>query len=198
MDVPVGYFLASLAWAGLGVHFIAIPFYSRPEQLFKDLVDSGARDLALTNIETSRLIPALAGLFEDAERARDVRRTRGDSVEYKDLLQEFDYQPALKAAQDAVNAQRDIEQNYDSLCNIASRLWKLAFVHAICIVGIPTTLQLTPPVAHSIIVTLLAAGSSITFVVSGIYLTRYERCRNQLYSAVGRNREKQKSTQRSS
>ena len=72
------WFAPAFAWVAVWTQFVTLRFFDKPEGIFKDYVSSGAKDLAISNIETVKLIPALARMCDavaEAKAAKPRRRT---------------------------------------------------------------------------------------------------------------------------
>lgn len=190
MDIAIGYFLGALAWGAICAQVIVIPFFSKRDNLFKDLIDSGAKDLALTTIDAEKLLLALAQLIDAAIAAKAQRSQRGFEVDSEELLQQFDFQVYLDRAQAAVDEKRDIERCWDSLETVTSRLWKLGLLHVSSVVGIYFSLL----VKHEFIRTVATTSTILVAAMSGIfivwYLFKYETHHKKLLKTLGKNRGK--------
>ena len=124
-DIILWYGPAS-AWIVLWTQFVTLRFYDKNESLFKDVVSSGAMDLALSSIDTQKLIPALARLCDAVADAR----TRKSAEELKllvteDILGEVDFLPHLAGAASALREEQTIEDLLNQLQGRSAALWKL-------------------------------------------------------------------------
>jgi hypothetical protein len=93
----------ALAWSGIWIQFVTVRFFDKPEVIFKDWVTSGAKDLAISNIESSKLVPALADLCDSvaalrAEKTADELRWLSTA----DVLTEVDFLAHLERAESAL------------------------------------------------------------------------------------------------
>ncbi len=135
----IKFFIAVIAWDALWLQFLIIPFSRKAETLQKDYVATGDLDAALSFIETQKLIPALATMFAHTREAQADKR-RGLSKEgIQQLLQEVDYIPDLKSAQEAMQQSSTLNGLFDSLQNSARHIWKWGLIHIILMLCIPTS-----------------------------------------------------------
>ena len=69
------WFGPAFAWVTVWTQFATLRFFDKNETLFKDLVNSGAIDLALSNIEAMKLIPALAAVCDAVAAEKHIKHT---------------------------------------------------------------------------------------------------------------------------
>lgn len=189
MNLPIYYyFLAAIGWAGLCANFIVIPFFSRDDGIFKDLIQSNTRDLALSYIDLQKLLPALVRLIEEANLARDRHARRGERVEYEDLLLEVDFLPYLERAQNAIEEKRWIDEAINDLRNLAERLWQFGAVHSISIILLPFINLFLSETLRMPVAFVLVSVAVVTIVGIISALMSYTSRRRELYNALTRNR----------
>jgi len=186
--MDIAYFMPAFAWAGICVNFVVIPFFSKSDSLFKDLIDSGARDTAFAFIDAQKLIPALAELTNEAWEARQRLIAQGLSAEFGDILQEFDYVDLLSAAQKAIDEKTHIEASIASLRRLGSRLWMFGIVHSLSVLAVPSTFLISNEALRLATLTSVLLLSIVTFLAIAAGLVVFARRRDALHEILGKNR----------
>jgi len=161
---------AAIAWDALWLQFVIIPFFSKDEALHKDYIASGGIDLAISYIESEKLIPVLAAMFEQARTAQEDRRR---SPDMNQLLQEVDYLPFLE---DVENALKEKKQALDMLSRaqgIARWLWKVGGIHVISMAILPAALLLWK---KQLLILASLFVAAMAFVLMLFLLIRFENC----------------------
>jgi hypothetical protein len=125
---PLVLFAAAVAWSALWCQLLVIPFYGKGEKLHQDYHSSGKLNSVLAAIEASRLIPALASMFN---RALDEQSDKRKRPNMEELLQAVQFLPDLEAAQGAMSTIENLRGRYESLRLRANRLWKWGLAHSI-------------------------------------------------------------------
>ena len=82
---------AAIAWEALWLQLVVIPFFHMQEKLHQTYIDSGSLDRALSFIESQKLIPSLAEMFDQASAEQKGRA----KVPMAQLLQLVDFLPSL-------------------------------------------------------------------------------------------------------
>ena len=136
-ETVVKLFSVAIAWDWLWVYLSAVPFFKKPETLYKDYISDGRLDTALSFIETHKLIPALVEMFTRARAAQPDRRKHLGKKELQQILQEVDYIPDLKRAQNAMNEIGTLERLFELLKKTPGGIWKWSLFHALMVLCIP-------------------------------------------------------------
>lgn len=163
-------FLVAIGWAALWTNVVVVPFCFRSEELQKDYVSSGNLDIAISYIESSKLIPALAAMFEKARQSQSDQRRR---IDMEGMLQAVDFLPDLESVEAALQEKKIIEDTFDRLQNTAELLWKVCLLHVISVIALPTywyfksSLPFYPDVW--IIVLLFVAMGSLIIVIRALF-----------------------------
>ena len=172
--------LAGLAWATLWVNVAVLPFYKKRESLYKDYESSGEIDAALSAVESKKLIPALARMFDGImDRREDKRR----AYNFADLLQLVDFLPDFRGAEEAYREMSELKFSYEKLKK-CSDLWRWALAHAILSALIPISqLDLSKVIdwqwiVAQYIVPVLAVLWLVTLCVMVWYLIRFKSLMN--------------------
>ena len=183
------WFGPAFAWVALWTQFATIRFFDKNESLFKDLVGSGARDLALSSIETGKLIPALARLCDAAaatKAAKEAEELKRISTE--DVLTAVDFLVELADAESAMSEMKMIKDLFPRLQQCASGVWKISLLHSFAIVLLPTAFLIERGLAHWVLFLLAATVASGSFVWLLVQVIRYQQMRDSLLSALAANR----------
>lgn len=123
----------AIAWAVAWINVTVIPFYRKREALFKDYDHSGALSVALSAIESQRLVEALAGMFDEVLNKQEDRRRK---VDIRELLQSTEFLPSFEKAEEAYRDMGAIERTYAALKE-ASAFWKWGVVHVLVTLLVP-------------------------------------------------------------
>jgi hypothetical protein len=142
---------AAVAWGGLWMNLVVIPFYGKGERLHQDYKEKGAIDAALAGIESRRLIPALASLFEHARDAQADKRQKIEMDVLLQSLQSVDFLPDLEEVEQALREKRNVEDSYRQLRLIARQLWVIGLGNVLatlllalsCLTWLPTSMWTT-------------------------------------------------------
>ena len=129
-------FSLSFFWLSFVIQLFILPFYNKSENLYKDYRASGRINSTIAALEAGELIPALAKMFTLAANHQTDKRRRPET-EMENLLQSVEFIPDLASAQDAMIKMDSIRQQYERLKKLASRLWKIALLHAFVTLCIP-------------------------------------------------------------
>jgi hypothetical protein len=183
------WFGPAFAWVTLWTQLVTLRFFDNNETLFKDLVSSGAKDMALSSIETAKLIPALARLCDAVAAARAAKRPEERRLLVtEDILTEVDFLPHLAGAEAALRETRTIDDLFTRLQRCASAMWKISLLHSFAIILLPTSFlvhQVAPRLAL-VSLTGLIALSTFAWLLWGI--TRYQTMRDSLLNTLSINR----------
>ena len=136
-EETIAFFVAVVVWDAFCLQLLIIPFMRKRESLQRDYITSGILDAALSFIETTRLIPALAAIFVRIREAQDDRRRKLEEDELEEILQQIDYIPDLERAQGAMDENNKVKALFDSLQNSTGRIWGVGLVHVIMMLGLP-------------------------------------------------------------
>jgi hypothetical protein len=136
-EETIAFFGAVVVWDAFCLQLLIIPFMRKRETLQRDYITSGILDAALSFIETTRLIPALAAIFVRIREAQDDRRRKLEEDELEEILQEIDYIPDLERAQGAMDENNKLKALFDSLQNSTGRIWGVGLLHVIIMLGLP-------------------------------------------------------------
>lgn len=120
---------SAVAWGGLWTNVVLIPFYNKGEKLHQDYKEKGSLDNALAGIDSRKLIPALATLFQRAREAQVDKRQKMDIEVLVQLFQSVDFLPDLKEIEAALQEKRSMEDAYRRLHSLAQKLWKWGLAH---------------------------------------------------------------------
>jgi hypothetical protein len=183
------WFGPAFAWITLWTQLVTLRFFDNNETLFKDLVSSGAKDMALSSIETAKLIPSLARLCDAVAAARAAKRPEERRLLVtEDILTEVDFLPHLAGAEAALRETRTIDDLFTRLQSCASALWKISLLHSFAIILLPASFlihQLTPRLA---LVSLAGLTALSTFAWLLLGITRYQTMRDSLLNTLSTNR----------
>ena len=176
--------VAAIAWATICLQFVVIPFSRKAEKLHHDYLAGGVLDAALSFIETQRLIPALASLFERALAAQGDKRRK---IRMAELLGEVDFLPDLEIAQQAMAQKALLEELLVVLQQKARRLWKWGLCHVLLAPLFAWAWSLParfmwPSVAASSILVALSLWAAVRGIVS------YEKTEGQFLEKLRENR----------
>ncbi len=159
-------FAAAVAWSGLWINLVIIPFFNKGEKLHQDYKEKGSLDAAFAAIESNRLLPTLASIFERAREAQEDKRSR---IDMEALLQSVDFLPDLEQLEHALQAKRSIEECYKLLHALASRLWKWGLFHGFVTLLLPVSwLNVLPDSIWILVIRILipvAWGLSLVWLV---------------------------------
>jgi len=183
------WFGPAFAWVTLWTQFATLRFFDKSESLFKDLVGSGAIDLAVSNIEASKLIPALAELCDAVATERQTKqRVDPGVINTEDILAEVDFLQYLGKAESALKEKEGIEEGLRSLQKISSGLWKVALLHSFAVILLPTSFFITIGLVKVILASIFGvlAFSSFCWLIYGT--TRYQKTRDALLATLSANR----------
>lgn len=168
----IGFFVAVIAWDAFCLQLLIIPFFRKAETLHKDYLTYGVLHTAMSLIETKKLIPALANMFVRIRGAQaDKSKALGED-ELQQILQQIDYIPDLKLAQEAMDQNNELKALFDSLQNSSRHIWKFGLLHVIIILFIPASqwiptgydlIGMTTTIILAIITFLVAVSSVIVF-----------------------------------
>ena len=179
---------AAVAWGGVWVNFVVILFFTKGEKLHQDYKEKGSLDAAVAAIESNRLIPALARIFE---RARDARENKRTKIDMEELLQAVDFLPDLEQLQAALQEKRSLEDAYKALHNLANSLWRWGLLHVLATVALPLLWLGNLPDATwidvaRILVSLLWVATLVWMIAQ---LFRFHRRMNAFLGCLGPSRE---------
>src|SRR5262249_49938187 len=112
ITLPLVVIAGAVAWAGIWIQLLVIPFLGKGEKLHQDYFASGKLNAAIAAIEANRLIPAVASMFNRALDAQPDRRRR---VDMEALLQAVAFLPDLQAAHEATTCIENLNKAYNGL-----------------------------------------------------------------------------------
>jgi len=183
------WFGPAFAWVTLWTQFATLRFFDKNESLFKDLVNSGAIDLALSNIEATKLVPSLAALCDAVAAEKHTKqRTTPIAISTEDVMLEVDFLSYLGKAEAALKEKASIRALLTSLQNISSVLWKIALLHSFVIILIPTSLLVTIALLKTILVSFFSAIALSSFCWLLYGSVHYQSTRDRLLSSLSVNR----------
>jgi hypothetical protein len=187
-DAVVG-FAPAVAWSAIWIQFVAARFFDKPEVIFKDWIDSGAKDRAISNIDSSKLIPALAQLCDSVG---DLKASKAPDellwLSTVDILMEVDFLEHLEKAEAALREKERIEHLFDRLKGTSGLLWKLSLLHCLSVVLIPTSL-LIPDTLWRIVPALFTGIIAIgTLIVLVAKIVSFQKMRDEFLTSLAANR----------
>jgi hypothetical protein len=187
-DIILWYGPAS-AWVVLWTQFVTLRFYDKNESLFKDVVSSGAMDLAISSVEAQKLVPALARLC-DAVAAAKALKTPKDLklLTTEDILSEVDFLPHFSEAEAALREEKSMQDVLDRLHQLAATLWKLGLAHSLAVVFLPASFLIHSTIVRGIVASGLALVVSVTLVLLIMGVIRYHQKRDELNRSLSMNR----------
>lgn len=187
-DMIVG-FAPALAWSGIWIQFVTVRFFDKPEVIFKDWVTSGAKDLAISNIDSSKLIPALAELCDSVAAVRAEKPP--DELPWlstADILTEVDFLDHVGRAESALREKERIEYLLKRLQGTSALLWKLSLVHCLSVVLIPASLLMRYSTWRLVLLVLTNIVALSTLVVLVIKIVSFQRMRDEFLMSLADNR----------
>lgn len=175
----------AVAWDVLIVQLAVLPYWNKRESLHKEWIQSGAIALARTAIETNKIIPALARMFERAHATRDDKRKK---VEMASLLEEIDFIPDLKEIEGAMKELADIGAHFEEMKKLADRISTSALIN--CFLTLAFALGLHFDSAQTYWVPTTTSG--FLWAVSGFFtvrsLFRFRGCASRFVAQLEANR----------
>lgn len=117
-----------IAWAGIWLKEVVFPFYNKPAGLRDIYKTNGRISSAKSAIESNRLIPILAGMFQ---RILDERPAGKAKFDVAAVLESIDYVDDLANAQKAIADIEAMTSTYDLLKTKARRIWQWGLAHAL-------------------------------------------------------------------
>lgn len=184
----IAFFIPVIAWDAICLQLLIIPFIRKAEALHKDYLTDGVLDTALSFIETKKLIPALANMFVRIREAQVDRRKTLEEDELQQILQQIDYIPDLKLAQEAMDQNNELKGLFDSLQNSTRRIWKLGLLHVIITLCIPAS-HWIPGGYDSVGMTTTIILAIITFLVAILAFRRFQEQMRQFLDLLKQNRQ---------
>lgn len=184
----IAFFIPVIAWDAICLQLLIVPFIRKAETLQKDYLTDGVLDTALSFIETKKLIPALAHMFVRIREAQVDRRKTLEEDELQQILQQIDYIPDLKLAQEAMDQNNELKGLFNSLQNSTSRIWKLGVLHVIITLCIPAS-HLIPSGYDSFGMTTTIILAIITFLVAILAFRRFQEQMRQFLDLLKQNRQ---------
>lgn len=173
-------FAIVIAWDTIWVQFVVVKFFSIPDELFKNYESSGVKASAHSFIESQRLIPTLARMFEQANKQQEGQRGK---ISTEELLNTIDYIKYLEEVENAMQDKKQIDDTYNFLTLSTGRLWKFGLLHVVLTLVIPVSFSLTPTFW---LAAMLLAIVSFIFVV--VELSRYYQNRSIFLKLLRENR----------
>jgi hypothetical protein len=175
------WFGPAFAWITIWTQFVTLRFFDKNETLFKDLVSSGARDMALSCIDTDQLIPVLAKLCECVATAREGKDAAGVfEIRTEELLLEVDFLPYLSGAESALREKKSIEEMLANLQHRAASLWKVSLLHSFAVVLLPTSFLFHLPALKFALLSVAGITAAGTFAWLLYGTVSYQRIRDSL------------------
>lgn len=156
------WFGPAFAWITIWTQFVTLRFFDKNEVLFKDIVSSGAKDMALSLIDTEKLIPALAKLCDCVTTARNEGDASG--LQTEEVLLQVDFLPHLSGAESALREKKFIEDMLTGLQQRAALLWKISLLHSLAVVLLPVSFLFSPSPARLVLLLITAVIAVVTFV----------------------------------
>jgi len=178
----------ALVWIGLWTQFATIRFYDKAETIYKDLVSSGERDMALTNIDTRRVVPALAKLCDAVSEARSNKRQTDIPISTEELLTECDFLQYLSLAEAALREKRTIEDAIAQLRNLAAWVWKISLIHSLAVVAGVATLLLSASMTRLLCLACAVSFAVVSFVLLISGSVKFQGQRDALHALLSANR----------
>jgi hypothetical protein len=179
----------AFAWIVLWTQFVTLRFYDKNETLFKDFVNSGALDLALSSIDAQKLVPALARLCDAVAEAKALKTPEElNLLVTEDILAEVDFLPHLAGAESALREEKTMQDFLERLQQQAAALWKLGLLHSLAVVFLPAGLLIPPLILRRATAGLLALVISVTFILIVMGVVRYQQMRDKLIHGLSVNR----------
>jgi hypothetical protein len=157
------WFGPAFAWVTIWTQFVTLRFFDKNEVLFKDIVSSGAKDMALSLIDTEQLIPSLAKLCDCVTAAREERGAPAE-LKTEEVLLEVDFLPHLSGAESALREKKSIEDMLACLQNRAAILWKISLLHTFAIVLLPVSFLFDASRFSFVLLFIASVTSAATFV----------------------------------
>jgi hypothetical protein len=183
------WFGPAFAWVALWTQFATLRFFDKNETIFKDLVSSGAKDMALSSIETTKLVPSLARLCDAVAIAR-AEKQPGELQQLmtEDILTEIDFLPHLARAEAALREKKTIEDLFVRLQQSTSALWKISLFHSLVVILLPTSFLIHPTSPRFAVASVTGFAVFVTFVwlLHGIF--RYQGMHDSLLRVLSANR----------
>lgn len=139
-------------------------------------------------LETKKLIPALAHMFVRIRETQVDRRKTLEEDELQQILQQIDYIPDLKLAQEAMDQNNELKGLFDSLQNSTRRIWKLGLLHVIITLCIPAS-HWIPGGYDSVGMTTTIILAIITFLVALLAFRRFQEQMRQFLDLLKHNRQ---------
>jgi hypothetical protein len=179
----------AFAWIVLWTQFVTLRFYDKNESLFKDFINSGALDLALSSIDAQKLVPALARLCDAVAEAKALKTPEElNLLVTEDILGEVDFLPHLAGAESALREEKTMQDFLERLQQQAAALWKLGLLHSLAVVFLPAGLLIPPLILRRATAGLLALVISVTFILIVMGVVRYQQMRDKLIHGLSVNR----------
>lgn len=176
--------LVAIAWGALWANLVVLPFFSKDETLFKDLIDSGARDLALSGIEEEKITPALTRLIDEVLRER---QRQGDGASVANILVELDLQVYLADAEAAMKEKQTIHGAFDYLGILAGLLWKVGVAHIVFALAIAASIIFLQGSTWQDALAYGCAGMALATMLLGFaMLVLFERRKKLLYGSLSK------------
>jgi hypothetical protein len=119
------------------MQLVVIPFYGKCELLHKDYASNGKMASAKANIESGKIIPALASMFNLAVEQQPDKRKRPEH-EIEDLLHAAEFAPDLQIAQEGMGEIESLNSQYRLLRRSSAYTWKCGLLHVLSTLLVPS------------------------------------------------------------
>lgn len=170
-------------WSGIVASFV-IYFFRAEDSLFERIVDSGAKGLAVSYLESAELVPVIAGLIEKVVDEKSEKQKVGINVDFEEILQGIDFRDSIKHAQEVIVKIDQIDRDYDELLHIAGRAWRAGAIHIVAIIGAAVTFLFVTADWKESIVGLSSIGAIFTLFSAVRAVLSYDKKRSELMSVL--------------
>lgn len=171
----------AVTWDAIWVHFVVVKFFSIPDDLFNNYESSGVTASAHSFIESQRLIPILARIFEQANKQQEGQQRK---IATEELLNASDYINDLKDLENAMQDKKKIDDTYNFLTSSSGRLWKVGLLHVILALLIPISFFLN----STFLLAMLFSLAIVSFIWVIVELYRYNQNRNTFLTLLRKNK----------
>lgn len=160
-------------------------FFKLPNELYNDIVKSGEKNLAISSIESTELLPTIARLIDNVVSRKEEKEAQGLASAYEEVLQEIDFKDDIAHAQDAISSMNKVELDYVEIVKLASWAWKIAALHMLTFI-FTVLLYLFVPAGTLKNAVFLALGfvAALTLVRTAEGLFKLDKKRNALMATL--------------
>ena len=117
----------AIAWNALWLQFAVLPLFWKREKLYKEYESGGELDAALGSIESNKIVPALAEMFD---RLLETRKDKRKTIDIEELLQSVDFLPDFRRAGETYRELVDLEDSYSRYVKSTDQ-WRWGLAHAV-------------------------------------------------------------------